>query len=209
MNQEINLYQPVFRKQRQIFSAVAMAQAVAIVAVALIGIHAYGLTKVRALEAEVAQLEDRENALTMQLMRIDPELTGDRRSELEAELKRLNATLVDQERLMDALEEQPLGATQGFSQALSALARQRTPQLWLTQLAINGGTGAIELAGRSLRPELVPEYMSSLGTEPALTGQRFDRFEIGRDDETGETTFRATSRAAGVALAAAGDRSSQ
>lgn len=209
MYQQINLYQPIFRKQRQLFSALAMAQALAVVAVALLGIYAYGLAKVGALETEVAQLEGRENALTTQLMRIDPALSDSRRGELEIELKRLNATLVDQQRLMDALEQQPLGATGGFSGALAALARQRTAELWLTQLAINGGTGAIELAGRSLRPELVPEYMESLGAEGALKGQRFDRFEIGRDGATGETTFRATSRALGVALAADGERSSQ
>ena len=64
-----------------------------------------------------------------------------------------------------------------------------------------------QLAGRSLRPRLVPEYMETLGTEPALEGQRFDRLQIGRDEETGETTFRVTSRAVDVALAAESESS--
>lgn len=202
MYQQINLYQPIFRKQRQIFSGTTMLQALGLVAAALLVIYGYGLTKVRALEAEVVQLEDREGALTLQLTRVDPAVGTSRRAELEAELVRLNATLVDQQRLIDVLRTQPLGDTNGFSSYLAALARQRTPQLWLTQLAINGGTGAIELAGRSLEPELVPAYMQGLGTEPALTGQQFDQFEIERDTETGESAFRATSRAA---LAAADD----
>jgi hypothetical protein len=206
MYQQINLYQPIFRKQRQIFSAVTMLQAVGVVAVALLGLYAYGLAQVRALEAEVIQLEGREKALTTQLMRVDPASSSSRRAELEAEVRRLNATLLDQQRLIEVLREQPLGRTEGFSGYLAALARQRTPQLWLTEIGINGGTAAIELAGRSLDPKLVPEYMQRLGREPALAGQQFDRFEIELDGETGESTFRATSRAALRVAASGGSR---
>jgi len=200
MYQQINLYQPIFRKQRQVFSAVTMAQALAVVGVALLAIYGYGFAKVRSLEAAVVQLEGREKALTTQLMRIDPALSNGRRAELDAELAQLSATLLDQQRLVEVLREQPLG-NGGFSGYLAALARRRTPEVWLTEIAVNGGTGAIELAGRSLRPELVPELLRRFAEEPALAGQTFDRFEIGLDAETGEATFEVTSRAAGVALA--------
>jgi hypothetical protein len=202
MYQQINLYQPIFRKQRQIFSAATMLQALAIITVALLGIYGYGLLRVHGLESEVVQLEGRERALTTQLARIDPSLNRGRRDEVAGELARLNATLLDQQRLIEVLREQPLGLTRGFSPYLSALGRQRTSELWLTAIAVNGGTGAIELAGRSLDAKLVPEYMQRLSGEPALAGQRFDRFEITHDDETGEVVFRATSRAAALRLAA-------
>jgi hypothetical protein len=202
MYQQINLYQPIFRKQRQIFSAAAMLQALAIVTIALLAIYGYGWVRVNALEAEVVQLEGRERALTTQLARIDPSLNQGRRDEVAGELARLNATLLDQQRLIEVLREQPLGDTAGFSPYLAALGRQRTAELWLTAIAVNGGTGAIELAGRSLDAKLVPEYMQRLSGEAALAGQRFDRFEITHDDTTGEAVFRATSRAAAVTLAA-------
>jgi hypothetical protein len=206
MYQQINLYQPIFRKQRQIFSAATMFQALAIVAVALLAIYGYGSLRVRSLEAEVVQLEGRERALSTQLARIDPTMNQGRRDEVAGELARLNATLLDQQRLIEVLREQPLGDTAGFSPYLAALGRQRTPMLWLTAIGVNGGTGAIELAGRSLDAKLVPEYMQRLADEPALAGQRFDRFEITHDDTTGEAVFRATSRAAALALAANGER---
>ena len=201
MYQQINLYQPIFRKQRQIFSAATMLQALAIVTVALLAIYGYGLLRVRGLETEVVQLEGRERALNVQLARIDPSFSQGRRDEVDGELKRLNATLLDQQRLIEVLRDEPLGDTAGFSPYLAALGRQRTPELWLTGLAVNGGTGAIELAGRSLDPKLVPEYMQRLSGEAALAGQRFDRFEITHDAETGEAVFRATSRAAALQLA--------
>jgi Tfp pilus assembly protein PilN len=194
MYQQVNLYQPIFRKQRQIFSAITMAQAAGIVAVALLGFYFYGLWQVLGLEAEVVQLEGREKAFTAQLARIDPSPSSHRRAEVEAELKVLNATLLDQQRLIDVLRDQPLGTTEGFSGYLAALGRQHKPELWLTEFAINGGTRALELTGRSTRAELVPEYLQSLGREPALAGQKFDRLDIDRDDA--ELTFRATSTAA-------------
>lgn len=205
MYQQINLYQPIFRKQRQIFSAVTMAQALGIVTAALLAIYAYGWVKIGALEAEVTQLEGREAALMMQLTRMDPALGANRRAELEADLTALNATLEGQQRLIDELRKQPLGDAAGFSAYLSALGRQRTPELWLTALAINGATGAIELEGRSLRPELVPEYMQRLGREAALSAQVFDRFELERDADNGEAKFRATS-SKGLMLANAEER---
>jgi len=201
MYQQINLYQPIFRKQRQIFSATTMLQALGLVVVTLLAIYTYGLLQVADLEVEVVQLEGRERALTTQLARIDPSFTANRREEVEEELRLLNATLLDQQRLIDVLRDEPLGNAEGFSPYLAALGRQRTPELWLTQFAINGGSGAIELAGRSTRPELVPEYMQRLGREAVLATQQFDRFEIERDEKTGESVFRATSRAAALTLA--------
>jgi hypothetical protein len=195
--QQVNLYQPIFRKQRQIFSVVTMARAAAIVAVALIGLYFLGLSRVGALEAEASRLEATESALLARLASIDPSLSMNRRIEVEAELRRLNATLRDQTRLIDALGSHPLGTTEGFSKFLAALGRQHSAELWLTELAINGSTRALELEGRSTRAGLVMEYLERLGREPALVGQRFDRLEIERDDVKPEVTFAARSRAAG------------
>jgi Tfp pilus assembly protein PilN len=196
MYQQVNLYQPIFRKQRQVFSAATMAQAVGLVVVVLLGIYGYGVWKLARLEAEVVQLEGREKAFTAQLGRIDPNLGASRRAEVEQELKKLNATLLDQQRLIDVLRDQPLGTTEGFSEYLAALGRQHTPLLWLTDVTINGGARAVELGGRSVRAELVPAYLQRLGHEPALTGQRFDRLEIERDKDSAEIAFHATSRKA-------------
>jgi MSHA biogenesis protein MshI len=144
-----------------------------------------------------------------QLARIDPSLSQHRREEVEAELQLLNATLLDQQRLIEVLREEPLGNAEGFSRPLAALGRPRTPEVWLTAFAINGSTSAIELSGRSTRPELVPQYLQQLGQQEVLAGVQFDRFELGSDEQTGETVFRATSRAAAAMLAASGERGRQ
>lgn len=124
--QQINLYQPIFRKQRQILSAVTMLQAVGVVVIALLTIYGYGLWQVRGIEAEALQLEGRERAYSTQLARLDPSSSVEQRRAAENELDRLTAGLLSQQRLIEELQRQPLGSTEGFSEMLTALARQRS-----------------------------------------------------------------------------------
>lgn len=194
--QQVNLYQPIFRKQRKIFSAVAMAQITAIMAVALLAIYAYGYMGVMALEAEAVRLEGREKAFATQLASLDQSSSIQRRRAVEDELERLNATLLDQQKLVEVLRDRPLGSTEGFSPYLLALARSHQDGLWLTHIRINGSTDAIELIGEARDVERVPEYLLRLGRQEALIGQRFDEFEIEREEPGRPVRFRVSSRRA-------------
>lgn len=193
--QQVNLYQPIFRRQRQIFSAVTMLQSAAVVVVALLTIYFYGIWQVGLLEAQVLELEGRERAYSARLARLDPSENTNRRQEVERELERLNSTLLAQQRLIDILREQPLGSTSGFSAELAALGRRHSSGLWLTELRINGGTDSIELVGRTSDPGMIPAYLLRLGEEEALAGKRFDQFEIERTEDSSELTFRVSSKA--------------
>jgi len=174
MYQQINLYQPIFRKQRHIFSGVSMFQATGVIALALLLAYTYGLSQVLGLEAEVVQFEQREQAYADQLARLDTTEAIARRTEVEAELRALGEILIEQQQLIDVLRDNPLGNTSGFSDRLAALARQHREGLWLTRIALNGGSGEMQLAGVSVDPALLPEYLQGLGEEGGLQGQRFD-----------------------------------
>ena len=192
--QQINLYQPIFRRQQHVFSAVAMVKVVGVVAVALALVYFYGVWQVLGLEAEVVILEGREKAYAAQLARLDPTETIQRRQRMEDELKQLNETLLQQQRLVEILREQPLGSTGGFSTQLAALARGHHDGLWLTRMVFSGGTGEMQLSGVSMRPETIPEYLRRLGDEEALQGQRFDTFEIDRPEGSTQVNFRVSSQ---------------
>ena len=194
--QQINLYQPIFRRQRQVFSCSTMLQILGIFAVALLTIYWYGRWQVIGLEAEAALLEEREGAYSAQLANLDTSSGLTRRREVDSELGRLTATLVEQQRLINVLAETPLGDTKGFSAYLAALARRHQAGLWLTSMTINGASGAIELVGESLAPDRVPSYLLTLGEEDALAGQRFDDFDIERLEETTRVRFSVSSRSA-------------
>lgn len=182
LNQQINLYQPAFRRKKQIFSAATMLQSVAVVAVALLTVHAFGMLLAARLEAQLAQLENLERAKSVQLASVDTSSGPARRAEIEAELESLNRRLAEQQKLAEVLQEQPPGSSSGFSSYLSALARQRQPGVWLTSISVNGRFEAIELRGRSFDAQRVPDYLAALTRETALNGQRFDNFSIYRTD---------------------------
>jgi hypothetical protein len=194
MYQQINLYQPIFRKQRQIFSARTMAKAAAAVVLGLGGLYAYGYARVAGLEAEAEQLRNRERALIAQTARFDVGTGRERSAALERQHVRLKAELAAQRRRLAAGRAHPHGATSGFSAALAALGRQHATGVWLTDIAIDGSSRRIELAGASIGAELVPEYLERLGSDAALAEQTFERLEIERADD-GSVRFRVTSKA--------------
>jgi hypothetical protein len=193
--QQINLYQPIFRQQRQIFSAITMLQIAGVFVVALLCVYFYGVWQVLGLEAEAAQLEARETAYAAQLARLDPSQSLQHRRDIERELAELNAELEHQQRLTSVLRESPLGRTDGFSTQLVALARRHETGLWLTELTINGSRRAIELVGQTIDAALIPAYLQSLGEEAALAGHRFDEFDLERDSSAEGITFRVSSHA--------------
>ena len=195
MYQQINLYQPIFRRQQHVFSAFAMAKVIGIIAVALTLTYAYGIWQVSGLEAEVVLLEGREKAYAAQLARLDPTDAIQRREQLEDELRGLNETLLQRQKLVETLRDRPLGSVRGFSAQLIALARSHQEGLWLTRMVFSGASGELQLSGISLRPESIPKYLQQLGDEEAMHGQRFDTFEIERQDGGGRLHFRVSSRA--------------
>ena len=195
LNQQINLFQPAFRKQKQLLSAATMLQSVAVISVALLTIYAFGLVQVGKLELQALELEGLERAKSVQLASVDTTSGPARRAEIERELEALNKRLAEQQKLVEVLEQQSPGSSVGFSRYLTALARQRHPGVWLTWISVNGAREALELRGRSFDADRVPDYLARLTREAALNGQRFDDFSIFRTDEN-DVAFYVSSRAA-------------
>lgn len=195
LHQQINLYQPAFRKQEQLLSAATMFQSVGVIAVALLTIYAFGLVQVSKLETQALELEGLERAKSVQLASVDTASGPARRAEIERELEALNARLSEQQKLIEVLERESPGSAVGFSRYLAALARQQHPGVWLTNISVNGAREALELHGRSFDAQRVPDYLAALTQESALNGQRFDNFSIFRTDDE-NVAFYVSSRAA-------------
>ncbi len=182
MSQQINLYQPIFRKQKKIFSATTLMQGSALLAVALVLIYAYGRWQVFALDRELAhakaQLAASQRRVN-EMRRITPPKANDPR------LKKTSATLEHEldtkRRVLGLLSGKTFGNTTGFADYFEGLARQRVNGMWLTGFKIAKGGTSLELRGATLRPELVPKFLQRLGRESAFAGMSFDTFKMSRD----------------------------
>lgn len=183
MKQQINLYDPILRQPRPVFSAAATAQGLVILLVALALFQAYAQWQVSSLARNVEELrnaktiaEKRYQALQARSPRRTPDPS------LEGRIASLTDEITRAGKLANALGAGEFGNAAGMSGYLTGLARQRIEGLWLTRIDIREGGEAIDLAGRSTRAEQVPEYLQRLSTEPAFRGRSFGGLALRREE---------------------------
>jgi len=182
VSQQVNLYQPIFRKEEKKFSTVAMLQAMALVVVGVVAIYAYTWFQIGALKNELKRAEQQHATATKRLADAT-EKFGNRPTEhstLDSEIARMENEIVSKQRIQEILQRGIFSNTHGFSEYLVSFARQHTPGVWLTGFDITGSAEQMTLAGRSTNPELVPRYMQKLSAEPTLSGIEFRVFQMNR-----------------------------
>ena len=181
MSQQINLYQPIFRKEEKKFSTVAMLQAMGLVVVGVVAIYAYTWWQVGALKSELKRAEQQHAVATKRLAE-STEKFGQRagKSSLDGEITRIEGEIVAKQRIQEILQRGIFSNTQGFSDYFVSFSRQHIPGVWLTGFDITGAAEQMTLAGRSTNPELVPRYMQKLSAEKTLSGIEFRVFQMNR-----------------------------
>src|SRR4051812_31866826 len=119
MRQQINLYQPIFRQERRLFSASVVGIAFAVIATALTSICIYGTSKVARLQSEVAQVraqfEEQQHitdaAGQLRSSRANP-------TQIQAQIAALSKELADRAQALQLLRSGAAGQTTGFSERL-------------------------------------------------------------------------------------------
>lgn len=184
IQQQINLYHPIFRKQEKKFSAKAMFQAGAVVVGGIVIMYAYSAWQLGSLRQHSAQIDREMTATTKQIEQMGKQLAARKAdSALQAEIKRLEALVDASQRLRAILQRERFGNTVGFSEHLIAFARQHVAGVWLTGVSIQGGGVDLTVEGRASDPELLPKYLQKLSAENSLSGTRFQTFVMNRPDE--------------------------
>ena len=178
MSQQINLFNPAFRKQRLMLSTVTVVQCLAVTLVTLSAFQFYLQQQLNGLNEELSTAQ---SLLKAQRSYAD-RLTGDsavrkKDTVLEAEIAKLEAELKLGRESMDALITGAIGSQQGFAEYLRAFSRQSLNGLWLTGFTI-AGSGEIAIHGRVTNPELVPNYIQRLNQEKVLQGRSFATLEM-------------------------------
>lgn len=192
MSQQVNLYQPIFRKERRKFSAMTMLQAMGIAVLGIGLLYGYTFWQVRQLRSEVAQTDKQLVAMTKQLDETTRQFSERLQSkDLQAQVQKLQAQVAEKQRLQQILQSAQFN-TQGFSDYFIAFARQHIPGVWITGLDIVGAAEQMTLAGRSTNPELVPRYLQKLSAEKRLNGIEFRSFQMTRgavDSKSGAVPY--------------------
>jgi len=179
LSQQINLFNPIFLKQKRHFSALTMAQALAVVLVGVLAMYAYQVRQNQTLARVLAQTDQEVEARRIQITRFGKEFStqGATRS-LSEELAAAEARLAQRRTLLDDVKTGVGGDVEGYSRYLAALARQAMPGVWLTGVDIGGKSSALVIKGRALDSALVPAYMRGLNRAAPLAGRRVDELRL-------------------------------
>ncbi|MGC2164779.1 MAG: PilN domain-containing protein [Gallionella sp.] len=179
MSQQINLFNPIFLKQRKHFSLVTMLQALGLIVLGALFFYGYALFQVSQLKAQSEESTRRFNAEQARLARYAAEYSPQLAMQgLQTEVQRLESDLVEQTRMVETLKSGSIGNTTGYSQYMSAFSRQVVHGLWLTGFRVTGDAAQISLSGAVLEPELLPLYIRRLGKEPAMRGKSFSTLQM-------------------------------
>lgn len=180
MSQQVNLFNPLFSRQKEPFSALAMVQWLGIILFGVILFYVYAQYQVTTLGKQAAATAQRLNFEQTRLVSATAEFAPKTKSKaLEDEIIQLEAQTKNRMRVLEVLQGGELGNATGFSGYLRAFSHQAIEGLWLTGFSIHGAGNQMAITGRAMNPELVPTYIKRLNQEQVMLGRSFAAMEIG------------------------------
>jgi hypothetical protein len=187
MSQQINLFNPIFLKQKKYFSVTTMLQALGLIVLGSVLFFAYALYQVAQLSRQADEMGKRYVAEQKRLVNFTNEFSPQQSGkQLEDELKQLEAQVAAQETILNMLKSGALGNTEGYSEYMRAFARQTINGLWLTAFDIVGDGAQMSLSGAVVNPQLVPAYIQRLGKEKVMHGKTFSTLQMQQPKKDGE-----------------------
>lgn len=178
MSQQINLFNPIFLKQKKYFSAVTMLQALGMILAGSVIVSSYAGYQAASLRREAENAAAQLSAAQAQLARVNATHVAKQKSQaLEDAVQKTEADTKAMQQIFDILEKGEIGNTHGYADYMRAFARRTVGGVWLTGFNVSGA-GDITLQGRALQPALVPIYLGRLKNEPVLQGKAFAALEI-------------------------------
>lgn len=179
MSQQINLFNPIFRKQKKYFSAMTMAQALGMILLGSLLVAGFAGFRITGLNAQADGVNRQLLMVEGQLAQVTVEYAPRQKSNaLETEMQQIESELKSLQKISETLNQGALGNTLGYARYLQAFARQIIQGVWLTGFSIQGAGAQIGLQGRALTPELVPAYIRRLKNEPVMHGKSFSTLEM-------------------------------
>lgn len=179
MKQQVNLYQPIFRKQRIIFSAQTMLLA-GLGFLVLLAAYAVLIDwRVTSLETELDRQMQAEQRAIGQIARIRETLPPPEASpELAAHVERLAERRDRLRQTAELLRTRVPESRPRLRPRLEALARRHPDGLWLTGVELAASGDTLRLRGRALSARLVPTFLDRLSGEPVLEGLSFRQVRV-------------------------------
>lgn len=190
MEQQVNLFHPIFRTPKTVFSLRAILLVLGVLLAGLGLVTMATQWKHGVLQNERQQLEARRAQATQRLQSLNDNL-GPRQSDplLAEQLADLQAVRQQKLESLQVLSQGNVDESSGFSSYLDALAQRRIKGLWLNNILIDDGGLSLTLAGRTHHQALVPAYLELLAQEQVYAGKQFAELRLDRVADSEDFNF--------------------
>lgn len=179
MSQQINLCNPLFRKQKKYFSALAMVQTLGLVILSSLLFGAWLTYQTHRLQQQAEQVSQLQDRARTQMTTLGLQVNARKPSPaLLDQIIQTEQSVQDEQFILHLLAQGELGNQNGFSNYFIALSQHTVPGLWLTGFEIIATGEQISLRGMALTPELVAQFIDQLKTANAFTGMDFSTLTI-------------------------------
>jgi len=182
INQQVNLFQPIFRKERKLLSFTVLTQACAVVVVVLLTMYGWSVQQTQQMKTDLVQLKKQQTQFSTQLAEVSDRLAGMKTDTApQLALTSLEQELAARQKVVAALRRVKDSYTHGVSNYLESFSRQAPKGVWLTGFSVQAGGENLVIRGRSLQAALVPTFLQQLSRESALSGTEFGLLQIQRE----------------------------
>ena len=179
MSQQINLFNPAFKKQSKSFSLLTMLQALGVLTLGSLLLYGYEGYQGRQLDGHFDENARRLGAEQKRLDRLRAEFLPQQFGPaLQNEVQQLEKRLGEQAGIIETLRLGGVGNVVGYSEYMRAFSRQVLQGLWLTGFHLSDGAVQISLTGAALDPGLLPAYIQRLAQEQVMRGKTFANLEM-------------------------------
>lgn len=179
MSLQINLLNPLLRRQPSYFSLSTMLQALGFIILGSLLFYGYAVFREEQLNKQFGEENKRFEAEKARMILLEAEFSPQQSDQtLQDEVQQIEKKLATQGDLIETLKSSAGGNTVGYSEYMRAFSRQAVQGLWLTSFKLAGDGSEISLSGAALDPELLPVYIQNLGKEKIMHGMAFSTLQI-------------------------------
>lgn len=179
MPQQVNLFLPILRKNKESFTAQTLAMALVIV---LIGGSALSAAWVWNLKRASNSLQQTLDAQGNELASLRAALeaarasAGPEQAALTQELTQLQAELQKRQAVRDSLGQGVVQSGQGHAARLRLVAQTIPASAWIAGLKTD--SDVLEVTGQTLAPEALNDWVARLAASPLLQGQTLNAVKV-------------------------------
>jgi Tfp pilus assembly protein PilN len=179
MSQQINLLNTALIKQKDFFNPTNIVITLGLLSALMLGYYGYAQKELSTLSTQRSQAAEKLSTINVQLQQAT--LLHTPRAPNKAlldEISQLEQKEVMQQQILQTVNQSSASPEKGYAALMRAFAKQSMDGLWLTSFNFDSKSEQLNISGRTLQADLVPEYISRLGSEPALKGKLFSALNM-------------------------------